>query len=102
MFMISVLAVFTIKGEIGFWVLLIMALKELLLIFGAYLLYADRGDIIPANAFGKLSTIIFYIASLSIMLNVLAGHLLMIIFVLFNLASLFIYCLRFMSIKKAI
>lgn len=102
MLLVSVLSVFTIKDKIGFWILLTMSLKELLLIFGAYLLYSSRKDVIPANVFGKVSTIIFYIASLSIMLNASSGHLLMIIFVLFNLISLFIYCLRFISIRKAV
>lgn len=102
MLLISVLTVFTIKNKIGFWVLLTMALKEFLMIFGAYMLYSNRGDVIPANAFGKISTIMFYIASLSIMLNIPIGYLLMIVFVSLNIISLFIYFFRFISIKKVL
>lgn len=102
MILVSVLTVFAIKNKIGFWILLTMALKELLMIYGAYLLYRDRGDVIQANSLGKISTIMFYIASLSIMLNISAGYLLMIVFVMLNIISLFIYFFRFISIKKVL
>lgn len=100
MLLITVLTVFTIKDKIDFWILLTMVFKELLLILGAYLLYNCKGAVIPSNIFGKISTIMFYAASISIMLDVSAGYLLIIVFVLLNIISLFVYFFRFISVKK--
>ena len=101
MLLVTVLSVFAIKNKIGQWMLISMVIKEFIMILGAYMLYTDKGDVIEANIFGKVSTIIFYIASLFIMMGVEFGSLIMVVFILFNILSLLIYFLRFISIKKA-
>ena len=59
MMLISVLAGFVIKDKLGFWVLLVMTSKELLMILGALMLYNQKGDVISANMLGKISTVLF-------------------------------------------
>ena len=60
---ITVLICFTIKKSIPIWVVSIIGLKELLMIVGSLYLYFRKQEIvIPSNRYGKIATIIFYIA----------------------------------------
>lgn len=101
MMLVSVLTIFSLDNKISFWILVIMALKELLMILGAYFLY-NEDIVIPANIYGKISTFMFYISGLTIMLGLSIGSLFMNIFVILNLISLSIYFYRFVSIKGMI
>ncbi len=60
---LTVLVCFTIKKYVPMWVVLIIGLKELLMISGSLYLYFRKQEIvIPSNKYGKLATIVFYIA----------------------------------------
>lgn len=100
--LISVLSIFSLNNKISFWILVIMALKELFMILGAYFLFYNKEVVIPANVYGKVSTAMFYISGFAIMLDLSIGTLFMNIFVILNLISLFIYFYRFVSIKGTI
>lgn len=100
MMLISVLAGFVIKDKLGFWVFLVMTSKELLMILGALMLYNQKGDVISANMLGKISTVLFYIVSISIMINLSIGYFLMVIFLIINLITMCFYFLKFITIKK--
>lgn len=99
MMLISVLTIFVMKDKINIWILIVMALKELLMIVGAYFLYSSEDVVIPANIYGKVSTFMFYISGLAIMLELAIGSIFMNLFVLLNIISLFIYFYRFVSVK---
>lgn len=62
---ISVLTALTIKGIIPSWVLIVLGIKELLMICGAAILY-KKGAYVPAQIYGKVATVLFYISVLSL------------------------------------
>lgn len=64
---ISVLIVLTIKSIIPFWIIVIVITKELLSIIGAIVLY-EKKLVTSSKWFGKLATVIFYLAIISSML----------------------------------
>jgi cardiolipin synthase len=60
--LITVLVCLFMEGFVSLWVILIIVLKELLMIFGAAFLYKNRKVVVQANFYGKLATVLFYIA----------------------------------------
>lgn len=68
---ITVLVCFTDKGYLPLWVIIVIGIKELLMILGALFLYyfVDK-TVIPANKYGKVATVSFYVAILAIAFNV--------------------------------
>lgn len=65
--LITVLVCFTDIDFLPLWVIIIVGIKELLMIIGGFFLYysVDK-TVIPANKYGKIATVSFYIAILSI------------------------------------
>ncbi|KAB3535289.1 CDP-diacylglycerol--glycerol-3-phosphate 3-phosphatidyltransferase [Alkaliphilus pronyensis] len=60
---LTVLVCFTIKKFLPIWILLVVAIKEILMVLGGLFLYTKKGKIvIPANKYGKIATVVFYIA----------------------------------------
>lgn len=64
---VSVLVVLTIKKVIPFWILIIVIIKELLSIIGAIVLYGKQ-LVTSSKWFGKLATVVFYLAIISSMI----------------------------------
>lgn len=61
--LMSVLTVFAIRGYIPMIVLIIVASKELFMIYGGIRFYLSKKKIvIPANKYGKTATILFYLS----------------------------------------
>lgn len=64
---LSVLICLTIKKILPMWVITIVSIKEACMIAGGLFLYFRREKVvIPANRYGKIATIIFYGAILSV------------------------------------
>lgn len=62
---VAVIGCFTMKRFLPLWVLIVVVIKELFMIIGSLFLYKKKDKvIIPANKYGKISTIIFYVAIL--------------------------------------
>lgn len=70
--LITVLTSLVIKAYIPIWMLIIIACKELFMIFCGLFLY-NKGTIIPSNIFGKLGTIFFYISIFVLSVNLTLG-----------------------------
>lgn len=66
--LITVLTCLVIKSYIPIWMLIIIACKEVFMIFCGLFLY-KKGTIIPSNIFGKLGTIFFYISIFVLVLD---------------------------------
>ncbi len=68
---LTVLICFTSARYIPIWAIIVIGAKELLMIFGGLFLYYffDR-TVIPANKYGKIATLAFYIAILGIAFNI--------------------------------
>lgn len=59
---IATLLVLVIKNIIPIWILIILILKEVLMITGATFLFKKETVAIPSKWFGKVSTVLFYVA----------------------------------------
>jgi cardiolipin synthase len=74
--LITVLACLVIKKYIPIWILIVISVKEIAMIISATFLYRQN-TVIPANKFGKASTLLFYIAIFFFIFNrTLADYLL--------------------------
>ncbi len=83
---LTVLVCFTIKQFIPIWVIIFYGIKEFLMILGGIFLYTRKDKmVLPANSYGKIATVIFYIAILAVAFNFVYAKLLIIIAVLFAL-----------------
>ncbi|WP_026896202.1 CDP-diacylglycerol--glycerol-3-phosphate 3-phosphatidyltransferase [Clostridiisalibacter paucivorans] len=69
--LLVVLIGFTSKGYLPIFVILIVGIKEILMIAGGIFLYyfMDK-TVIPANKFGKIATVSFYVAIFSVALKI--------------------------------
>ena len=66
---VTVLVCLTIDGIIPFWVVCIAFLKELLMAIGGYVLSrATKIQALPSNIWGKVSTIVFFLVCLILMI----------------------------------
>ena len=61
---ISILTTLTLKGIIPLWMLIVIFLKEFLMIAGASFLYGKE-MVVSSKWYGKLATVLFYIAMVS-------------------------------------
>lgn len=89
---LTVVVCFTIKGIIPIWVIIIYGLKEITMIIGGIILYTRKDKlVIPADSYGKLATVIFYIAILAIAFNPSVGKILIGIAAMFTLYAFIRY-----------
>lgn len=98
--LITVLASITLKNQIPFWIVVVVAIKETLMIIGAITLFNDHDIVVPANRFGKLSTIAFYVAILSVAFNMPFGQVFLDIFVFVTIAALVVYVNNYINIRR--
>ncbi|WMM23692.1 CDP-diacylglycerol--glycerol-3-phosphate 3-phosphatidyltransferase [Tissierella sp. MB52-C2] len=65
--MFTILISFTTKGIISVWILIALGIKEIAMISGGAILYLFKGkQVMPSNKYGKVATLSFYAATLSI------------------------------------
>lgn len=63
----TILISFTTRGIIPIWILIALGIKELMMILGGAALYLFEGkQVLPSNKYGKIATMSFYAATLSI------------------------------------
>jgi len=65
---ITVLLSLTIRRIIPIWVLVIIGIKEALMIIGGAILF-NKGTFVPARVYGKVATVIFYVAIFTLGFN---------------------------------
>jgi cardiolipin synthase len=97
--LITVLISITLKNQIPFWIIIVVAIKETLLILGAITLFNDHDIVVPANRFGKISTIAFYIAILAVAFELPFSQLLIDGFVLLTIVALVVYVNNYINIR---
>lgn len=98
--LITVLISITLKNQIPFWIIVVVAIKETLMIFGAITLFNEHDIVVPANKFGKLSTIAFYIAILAIAFDMPFGQVFLDGFVVVTFVALVVYVNNYIEIKR--
>ncbi|MTI49557.1 CDP-diacylglycerol--glycerol-3-phosphate 3-phosphatidyltransferase [Sporosalibacterium faouarense] len=99
---ITVLICFTIAKYLSVWVIVVIGIKELLMITGGlFLFYGKDKTVIPANKFGKIATISFYIAILAFAfeLNHIVSYSLIIITIVLTLSAFVNYLIGFKNVS---
>lgn len=67
----AVLISYTIAGIIPKWIIIALGIKEIVMILGGGILYLYKGkQVVPSNSYGKIATVSFYAATLSIVFNI--------------------------------
>ncbi len=97
--LITALISITIRYDIPIWILSIVGLKEILMICGAATLY-NNDIVVPANVFGKLSTVLSYAAILGVTFNWPYNRVLLYLFITTTIFALIVYVTNFVNIKK--
>lgn len=98
--LLTVLVSITMKNQISFWIIVIVAVKETLLILGAITLFNEHDIVIPANRLGKFSTIAFYIAILAVTFDIPYNGVILDGFVLVTIAALVVYVNSYINIRR--
>lgn len=97
--LLTVLVSITLKNQVPFWIIVVVALKELLMVMGAITLFNDHDIVVPANRFGKLSTVAFYIAILAVTFDLPYNQVLLDSFVVLTIAALGVYLNGYINIR---
>ncbi len=100
---LTVLVCFTSKAYLPLWVIIVVGLKEILMVIGALFLYCSVDKtVIPANKYGKIATIGFYVAILSIAFNIphSISFFLILIAVILTLVAFINYFFGFKEVRK--
>ncbi len=71
MMIFAVLISYTIEGIIPSWIIVAIGIKEGFQIIGGAILYLSKGkQVVPSNWYGKISTVSFYAATLSVVFQI--------------------------------
>ncbi len=98
---LTVLICFTIKDYLPMWIIFIIGIKEILLIMGGLFLYYKRNKIvIPANKYGKIATIAFYIAIIYMVFDLPFKIIPIIIALILTLMAFWNYLLKFKVFRE--
>lgn len=98
--LITVLISVTISNNIPAWIISIVAFKEILMIIGAFMLIKGNNIVVPANIFGKLSTLLSYIAIIAILFELPLSRQILYVYVAAAILALGVYFRGFLLIKK--
>lgn len=64
----TVIICITVDGIIPLWAVIVFFCKELCMAIGGYIMYRKLGDVIPSNWLGKLSTGVFFLVCVVLVL----------------------------------
>jgi len=98
--LLTVLVSITLKNQIPFWVIVVVAVKETLMMMGAIALFNDHDIVVPANRLGKLSTVAFYIAILAVTFEIPFSRVMLDGFVVVTVAALMVYINGYINIRR--
>ena len=100
MMMFAVLISYTIEKMIPSWILIAIGVKEIVMILGGGILYRYKGkQVIPSNVYGKIATVSFYAATLSMIFNISTklSEILFIVTVVLNILAFINYFKIYLS-----
>jgi cardiolipin synthase (CMP-forming) len=97
--LITALVSVAISKDIPKWVIIVVASKELLMIVGAVSLLNMQNVVIPANIFGKLATVLSYIAIISVLFNLPFSMSILYVYVAATILAFVIYINSFLTAK---
>lgn len=97
---VTALAVLTVLGKIPIYIIIIVVIKEALMTLGGYLIYKNKRHVVSANWYGKLSTAIFNVAIVLLIIGAPYGNIIISIAVASALFALFMYLLAYFKITR--
>lgn len=98
----AILITFTSGGIIPPWILAAIGIKEAMMIIGGSVLYLFKGkQVLPANKFGKIATISFYAATLSVVFKLpeIISTILFSLTVVLNIIAFINYLIIYMKMR---
>lgn len=98
----TILITFATSGIIPMWILIALGIKEIVMVIGGGILYLFKGrQVLPSDKFGKIATISFYAATLSVVFGLpsIISTILFIVTVIFNLIAFINYLLIYLKIE---
>lgn len=99
----AVLVSFTSANLIPSWILKVLGAKELIMITGGFILFSFRGkQVLPADKYGKIATLSFYLAILSLIFKLPIGFIktFFITTVILNIVAFINYLIIFITMDK--
>jgi cardiolipin synthase len=97
--LLTVLISVTISNNIPLWIIGIVAFKEVLMIIGAISLFNENNEVIPANIFGKISTLLSYLAILAVLFELPFNRIILYTYVVTTILALITYLNAFLAIR---
>lgn len=98
----TILISFTTKGIIPLWILVALGIKEIMMILGGATLYLFKGkQTVSSNKYGKIATLSFYAATLSIVFKLpeIFSTSLFFLTVLLNVIAFLNYLIIFIKLR---
>ncbi len=99
----TILISFVTKEIIPIWILLTIGIKECMMILGGVILYLFKGkQVLPSNKYGKVATLSFYAATLSVVFKFpsMVSNLLFVLTVTLNIIAFINYFIIFNSLSN--
>jgi len=100
--MLSVIVALLIKGVLPLAAFLVMAFRELVMIIGSAIYYFRGLKTVPANFFGKATTVIYYLAITLMFLEQPGGVAILWCGIVLSFLTSVIYFVKFKSLNRAI
>ncbi|MFC4766143.1 CDP-alcohol phosphatidyltransferase family protein [Effusibacillus consociatus] len=100
MFMISVLGSFIISGTISWWAAGSVVVRDLSMIIGSAVSQVRMGKILPANMYGKLTTLLFYVSFFLLILESPIGQLFLWCIILFSFVTSTFYLAEYKKMSR--
>ncbi|WP_039764356.1 CDP-diacylglycerol--glycerol-3-phosphate 3-phosphatidyltransferase [Caldicellulosiruptor sp. DIB 104C] len=97
---LTVLWCLAYKGYVPSIVFYIILFKELFMIVGSVILYGKIKIVVSANIYGKIATVLFYIAIISLLLKMKISLYILVIAVVFAIFALIVYTVKYLSEYK--
>jgi cardiolipin synthase len=96
---ITALVILTIKGNIPTFILVIVIIKELMMGIGSILLLRQEEYVVSANWYGKLATVVFFVAIVMIIMDIPYSNYLIIAALIVTLFAFINYVISYFKIK---
>ncbi|MPM98657.1 putative CDP-diacylglycerol--glycerol-3-phosphate 3-phosphatidyl-transferase 1 [bioreactor metagenome] len=97
--LITALICFAVYDYIPYWIVILVALKELFMTGGGIIAY-QRGIVNRANAWGKMATFLFHISIVMFLVSKTLAFLLLIVSIVISFSALFTYVRLTLEQKK--
>lgn len=97
---VTALALLAYRGRIPVLILLILATKEILMIIGGVVLYKKGEIVVPANWYGKIGTVLIYLAIVLSMFRVPYSDIVVYVALLFAIFAFIMYGFNYMKVSR--